>query len=124
MGGRAGCGSSSPARGDRQVQWRLASGTATLPPRSPGCDNPWALGLAGLVVGRPKGLGQGFLEGPDGLTEAVRREAGTEGKRHRYRLTETALRAHLLWAESGLRQKRWPGSRVLVAACRTGTDSV
>ena len=100
------------------------SGTATLPPRSPGCDNARAFGPAGLVVGRRRGLGQGSLEEPDGLMEAVRRESGTVGKRRRYSLTGTALRAHLLWAESGLGSKIPPGSRVLVTACRTGTASV
>jgi hypothetical protein len=99
-------------------------GTATLPPRSPRHDNARALWPAGLVVGRPRSLGQGSLPKPDSLMEAVRRESGTEGKRRRYSLTGTALRAHLLWAENGLGHKIPPGSRVLVAACRTGTASV
>jgi hypothetical protein len=123
-GGVACCGSSSPVVRDRQAQWRWVSRTATLPPRGPGCDNAWALGPAGLVVGRRRSLGQGSLEEPDSLVEAVRRESDTEGKRHRYSLTVAALRAHLQWAESGLRQKTSPGSRVLVAACRTVTASV
>lgn len=121
---RRGCGSSGSARGDRQVHGCFASRAATLPPRSPGCDNPGALGPAGLAIGRRRGLGQGPLDEPDGRLEAVRREAGTEGKRHRCPWTETALRAHLLWAVSGLRQNRSPGSRALVAACGIGTDSV
>jgi len=61
-------------------------GTATLPPRSPGHDNARALWPAGLVVGRPRGLGQGSLEEMGDLLEAVRRESGTEGKRRRYSL--------------------------------------
>ncbi len=119
-GGAGWCSSSSAVKG-RQIHWRWVSWTVTLPPHSPGCDNAWAFGSA--VVGRRRGLGQGPLEEPDGLIEAVRRESGTEGKRHRYSLTEAALRAHLLWAECGLAQKTSPGSRVLVAACWTGTAS-
>ena len=116
--------SPSTARGDRQVQWHWIPGTATLPPRSPGCDNVRALGPAGLVVGRSRGLGQGSLEEPERLLGAVGRESGIEGKRRRYSLTGTALRAHLLWAENGLGHKIPPGSRVLVAACRTRIASV
>jgi hypothetical protein len=122
--GGAGSSSSSPAKGDRPIQEHWVYGTATLPPRSPGCDSERALGPAGLAVDRRRGLGQGPLEVPYGLTEVVRRESGTEGERHRYSLTEAALRARLLWAEKGLGQKIPPGSRVLVAACRTGTASV
>jgi hypothetical protein len=120
-GGAGWCSSSSAVRG-RPVQWRWVSWTVTLPPHSPGCDNAWAFGPA--VVGRRRSLGQGSLEEPDVLIEAVRRESGTEAKRHRYSLTEAALRAHLPWAECGLAQKTSPGSRVLVAACRTETASV
>lgn len=119
--GGAGCGSSVPAVRDRQIQRRWVSWTATLPPHSPGCDNAWALGPAGLVVGRRRSLGQGSLEKPDGLMEAVRRESGTGGKRYRYSLTETAFRARFLWAESGLPARTPLGSRVFVAARRTGT---
>jgi hypothetical protein len=122
-------GSSSDCRsgtikGDRQVRWHLAPGAATLPPRSPGCDNVRALEPAGLVVNRSRGLGQGSLGEPDDPKGAVGRESGIEGKRRRYSLTGTALRAHLLWAENGLGHKIPPGSRVLVAACRTGTAPV
>jgi hypothetical protein len=122
-GGGAGRGSSSSVAVDRQVQWLWASWTVTLPPHGPGCDNAWPLGPAELVVGRRRGLGQGSLGKPDGRIEAFRRESGTEGKHHRYSLTGTVLRAHLLWAKCGLRQKTSPGSRVLVAVCRTGTAS-
>jgi hypothetical protein len=120
----AGSGSSSSAAVDRQVQRLWASWTVSLPPHSPGCDNPWALGPTGLFVGRRRGLGQGSLLEPDDLIEAVRRESSTEGKRHRYSLTGPVLRTHLLWADGGLRQMIPPGSRVLVAACRTKTASV
>jgi len=122
--GRSIGSSSGSGKEDRPIQEHWVYGTATLPPRSPGCDSERALGPAGLAVDRRRGLGQGPLEVPYGLTEVVRRESGTEGKRHRYSLTETALRARLLWAEKGPGQKIPPGSRVLVAACRTGIDSV
>ena len=65
-GGEAGRGSSSSVAVDRKVQWLWASWTVTLPPHSPGYDNPGALGPTGLLVGRPRGLGQGSLEEPDG----------------------------------------------------------
>jgi len=58
------CTSSSAVKG-RPVQWRWVSWTATLLPRSPGCDNIWASGSAGLVAGRRSGIGQGPLQESD-----------------------------------------------------------
>src|SRR5512135_822779 len=96
---------SGSAIGDRRIQGHLVPGAATLPPRSPGRDNVRAPVLAGLVVDRRWGLGQGSLVEPDSRKEAVGRESGVGGKRRRYSLTGTALRAHLLWAENGLGHK-------------------
>jgi hypothetical protein len=123
VNGAGACGSSSPAAVDQDVRPVWASWTVTMPPHNPGCDSPWALGPTGFCVGRRRGPGQGSLEEPDIRLEAVGRASGTDGKRHRYSLTGTVLRVHLHWAECGLRQKRSPGSRVLEAACRTGTAS-
>jgi hypothetical protein len=112
-----------PVGEDRLGQEHWIPGAATLPPRSPGCGNMRALGLAGLVAARRRGLGQGSLVEPERRMAAIGRESGTDGKRRRYSLTGTALRARLLWAEHGLGHKIPPGSRVLKAACGTGTVS-
>ena len=123
-GGEAGRGSSSSVAVDRKVQWLWASWTVLCLRTVPGTTTLGRLGLLGCLSAGPGALGKVPWKSRMVLTEAVRRESGTDGKRHRYSLTGTALRAHLLWAEKGLGQRTPPGSRVLVAAGRTGIASV